>query len=111
MEARALKIAVGIAALALTGSAAASFDDKQATEVMSKAGCAACHKVDAKLVGPSYKDVAAKHKGQSDAAAMLAEKVRKGGAGVYGPIPMPPNGPEKISDDDLKALVAWILKL
>ena len=56
-----------------------------------KHNCTACHAVDKKIVGPSYKDVAAKHKGDAGAAAKLAEKVKKGGAGVYGPIPMPPN--------------------
>ena len=51
----------------------------------------ACHAVDRKLVGPSYKDVAAKYAGQKDAAATLAEKIMKGGAGVWGPVPMPAN--------------------
>ncbi len=111
MHAKKLATVFGIAALGLAASAAGSFDDKKAGEVMNKAGCAACHKVDAKLVGPAYKDVASKYKGQGDAAGKLVEKVRKGGAGVYGPIPMPPNGPEKISDGDLKELTEWILKL
>lgn len=79
-------------------------------ELAQKGGCTACHTVDKKLVGPAYKDVAAKYKGQADAAAKLAEKVRKGGSGLWGPIPMPPNGVEKINDADLKAVVAWILK-
>ena len=76
---------------------------------MVKAGCMACHMVDKKLVGPPYQQVAAKYKGQN-AAAQLAEKVRTGGKGVYGPIPMSPNGPDKISDADLHAAVEWILK-
>lgn len=79
-------------------------------ELAQKGGCTACHTVDKKLVGPAYKDVAAKYKGQADAATKLAEKVRKGGSGVWGPIPMSPNGVEKINDADLKAVVAWILK-
>jgi cytochrome c len=79
-------------------------------EMAQKAGCTACHTVDKKLVGPAYKDVAAKYKGQGDAAAKLAEKVRKGGVGVWGPIPMPPNPVEKINDADLKTVIAWILK-
>ena len=66
---------------------------------------------DKKLVGPAYKDVAAKYKGQADAAAKLADKVRKGGVGVWGPIPMPPNAVEKLNDADVKTVVAWILKL
>ncbi|MCA0326896.1 MAG: c-type cytochrome [Proteobacteria bacterium] len=77
---------------------------------MNKAGCMACHTKDKKLVGPAFKDIAAKYKGQADAPAKLAEKVRKGGSGVFGPIPMAPNGPDKISDADLKAAIDFILK-
>ncbi len=76
---------------------------------MTKAGCMACHAMDKKVLGPSFKDVAAKYKGQ-DVAAKLMEKVRKGGSGVFGPIPMAPNPPEKINDADLKAAVELILK-
>jgi len=76
---------------------------------MVKAGCMACHTVDKKLVGPSYQQVAAKYKGQ-DAATKLAQKVRTGGKDVFGPIPMSPNGPDKISDADLRTAVEWILK-
>lgn len=76
---------------------------------MTKAGCVACHTKDKKLVGPAFKDIAAKYKGQ-DATAKLIEKVRKGGSGVYGPVPMSPNPPDKINDADLKATVEWILK-
>lgn len=78
--------------------------------LMTKAGCLACHAKDKKLVGPAYKDVAAKYKGQADAVAKLMDKTRKGGAGVYGPVPMPPNPVNKISDADLKSVVEWILK-
>ena len=78
-------------------------------ESMTKAGCMACHTKDKKLVGPPFKDIAAKYKGQ-DATAKLMEKVRKGGSGVYGPIPMAPNPPDKINDADLKAAIELILK-
>ena len=95
-----------VAALAVaTGGAWASPE-----EAMNKAGCMACHAKDKKLVGPSFKDIAAKYKGQGDAVAKLSDKVRKGGAGVWGPIPMPPNPAEKISDGDLKDVVGSILK-
>jgi cytochrome c len=69
--------------------------------------CMSCHAVDKKLVGPSYKDVAAKYAGQKDAADKLAAKVIKGGSGVWGPVPMPANA--QVSPDEAKKLVAWIL--
>lgn len=69
--------------------------------------CMACHAVDKKLVGPSYKDVAAKYAGQSDAVDKLTVKVMKGGSGVWGPVPMPANA--QVNADDAKKLVVWIL--
>jgi len=78
-------------------------------DAMTKAGCMACHTKDKKLVGPPFKEIAAKYKGQSDVVAKLMEKVRKGGSGVYGPVPMAPNPPDKISDADLKAAIGKIL--
>lgn len=83
----------------------------QASEALAgKAGCVACHAKDKKLVGPAFRDISAKYKDQKDAEAKLMEKVRKGGSGNWGKIPMSPNGPEKISDGDLKTVVEWILK-
>lgn len=79
-------------------------------QIATKAGCTACHAVDKKLVGPSYRDVAAKYRGRADAAALLAERVRKGGKGVWGQVPMLPVDAAKISDADLKAVIAWVLK-
>ena len=76
---------------------------------MNKAGCMACHTKDKKLVGPSFKDIAAKYKGQ-DMVAKLMDKVRKGGSGSFGPVPMAPNTPAQINDADLKAAVEFILK-
>ena len=102
-------LATGLA-LGLTSNAMADLDDKAALALMNKAACAACHSLDKKGVGPSYREVAKKRKGQKDAAVVLAEKVRKGGSGVYGPVPMPPNPVDKISDADLKTVVAAILK-
>ena len=89
--------------------AAPAWADANAQEAMTKAGCMACHTADKKLVGPSFKDIAAKYKGQ-DVVATLMQKVRTGGKGNFGPVPMAPNGPEKISDPDLKAAVEFILK-
>ena len=98
-------LALLAAALALVATPALANPEA----AMNKAGCMACHAKDKKLVGPSFKDIAAKYKGQ-DASAKLMEKVRKGGSGVFGPIPMAPNGADKISDGDLKAAVELILK-
>lgn len=69
--------------------------------------CLACHAVDHKVVGPAYKDVAKKYAGDKTAEAKLVEKVKKGGSGVWGPTPMPPNA--AVSDADLKTLVKWVL--
>ena len=74
-----------------------------------KHNCTACHAVDKKMVGPAYKDVAKKYKGQADAGAKLAEKVKKGGSGVWGAVPMPPNA--AVPDGDINTLVAWVLKM
>lgn len=78
-----------------------------ADEALAKAkNCLSCHTVDKKLVGPSYKDVAAKYKGQGDAAAKLAAKIKSGGKGVWGEVPMPPN---QVSDEEAKKLATWVL--
>jgi len=80
-----------------------------ADEAMAKAkGCLACHTISGKLVGPAYKDVAAKYKADKDAPAKLVASVTKGSQGKWGPIPMPPN---KVTEDEAKQLVAWILSL
>jgi cytochrome c len=74
-----------------------------------KYNCTACHAVDKKVVGPAYQDVAKKYKGQAGAEAKLIEKVKKGGSGVWGPVPMPPN--TAVPDGDIKKLVEWILSM
>lgn len=71
--------------------------------------CMACHAIDSKLVGPSYKDVAKKYATQKDAADMLAAKIVKGGSGVWGAIPMPANA--QVNDAEAKKLAAWVLSL
>ena len=97
------------AALALTIAAGAvlSLPAQASDELAKKYMCLTCHTVDKKLVGPSYHDVAVKYKGDKGAEAKLAEKVKKGGVGVWGQIPMPPN--DKVPDADVKALVKWVL--
>ena len=78
-----------------------------ADEALAKAkNCMSCHAVDKKLVGPSYKDVAAKYKGDTGAAEALAAKVKAGGKGVWGQIPMPPNN---VTPEEAKKLVTWVL--
>jgi cytochrome c len=80
----------------------------QASDALAKKhNCLACHTTDKKMVGPSYKDVAAKYRGDGAAAAKLADKVKKGSQGVWGQVPMPPNA--TVPDADVQALVKWIL--
>lgn len=89
--------------------AQAKVDPKAAEALMQKDGCVACHAVDKKVIGPAYKEVAAKYKSDKTAAAKLEQKVKAGGSGVWGPVPMPPNA--QVPDADIKTLVAWILTL
>jgi cytochrome c5 len=88
---------------------AGTLDQKSAEAMMQKNGCAACHGIDKKIVGPAYVDVAAKYRGDKNALAQLTQKVKAGGSGVWGAVPMPPNA--QVSDADLKSLVSWILTL
>ena len=99
-----MKKSVLISALVAAGlvASAPAFANK---DLATKSGCMACHAVDKKLVGPSYQDVAKKYKAADE--AMLTAKVKAGGKGVWGQIPMPPN--PKVSDADMKTLVTWIL--
>jgi len=92
-----------MAAMVATGPALANAD------LAKKKNCMACHAVDTKLVGPAYKDVAAKYAGNKDAATTLVQKVLKGGSGVWGPVPMPANA--QVNEAEAKQLVAWVLSL
>jgi cytochrome c len=94
---------VAASALLMVGTAQANPD------LAKSSGCMNCHTVDKKLVGPGFKEVAAKYKGDADAEAKLAEKVKKGSTGVWGPVPMPPNS--NVSDANIKTLVQWVLSL
>jgi cytochrome c len=101
-----MKIVAGV----LVAASAVLALPAQADEALAKKyNCLACHQVNAKVVGPAYKDVAKKYKGQAGAEAMLIDKVKKGGSGVWGPVPMPPNA--AVPGADVKKLVKWILKL
>ncbi len=76
-------------------------------ELAQKKNCMACHALDKKLVGPAYKDVAAKYAKDKDAYKKLAEKIQKGGSGVWGPVPMPAN--VQVSAAEAETLAKWVL--
>jgi cytochrome c len=78
-------------------------------DLAKKSGCTACHALDKKIVGPSFKEVAAKYRNDKTAEAKLIDKVKKGGVGVWGQVPMPPN--TTVKDEDIKTLVKWVLSL
>jgi cytochrome c len=95
-------------ALAVVGLAAAGVASAQSgQDLLQKSGCTACHANDKKVVGPGYVEVATKYKGDAGAAAKLAGKVKSGGSGVWGPVPMPPH--PQLSDADIKAMITFIL--
>jgi cytochrome c len=101
-----MKTSIALAALAAALAAAPAWADEA---LAAKSGCLACHAVDKKVVGPSYKEVANKYRGDKTAPAKLEKKVKEGGVGTWGQIPMPPNS--QVSDADIKKLVAWVLSL
>ena len=94
---------------ALALSAAATFPSLADQALAQAKNCMSCHAVENKLVGPSYKDVAVKYKGDKTAADKLATKIIKGGAGVWGPVPMPANA--QVNEAEAKTLAAWVLGL
>jgi len=96
-----------LAAASLAVASSALADELE--DLMKKYGCNACHSEDKKVIGPSYKDVAAKYKGDASAVAKLSEKVKKGGSGVWGPVPMPPN--TQVPDAEIQKMVELILAL
>ena len=100
----ALTAALGTALAALFATPALANAD-----LAQKKSCMACHALEQKLVGPAYKDVAAKYAGQKDAAATLADKIQKGGVGVWGQVPMPGN--PQVSAAEAKTLAAWVLTI
>lgn len=103
---KVLLTTIAAAIMLLAGQANAA--DGQA--LAQKSGCLACHSLDKKVLGPSYKDVAAKYKGDKGAEAKLVAKVKAGGSGVWGPMPMPANSPQ-VKDEDIKTIIQWILSL
>ena len=103
---KAETLAIGATACALLVAPAVGMAATDAAPLAAKYNCQACHTADKKLVGPSYKEIAAKYAGDSGALVKLEQKVKNGGSGTWGAIPMPPNN---VPDADLKALVEWIL--
>ena len=106
MKTPVLLCAAAVAVLASTGASAA---DAQAESLAKNSGCFACHSVDKKLIGPAYKDVAAKYRGNKAAEAELVAKVKNGSKGVWGDIPMTSNA--HVKDEDIKTIVQWILSI
>ncbi len=78
-------------------------------KLAQSSGCMTCHAMDRKAIGPGYKEIAAKYRNDKSAEAKLIQKVKAGGSGIWGPAPMPPNA--HVKDDDIKAMVQWILAL
>lgn len=104
---KALLLAIVAASSMLVAAQANAAD---ASALAQKSGCLACHSVDKKVLGPAYKDVAAKYKGDKSAEAKLVAKVKAGGSGVWGPMPMPPMGAQ-VKEADITKIVQWILSL
>jgi cytochrome c len=98
---------LGAALLTLFSGAALAQSAAAAKTLASKNACLACHAVDRKVVGPAFKEVAAKHAGQPDALEKVSARIKSGGAGMYGPVPMPAQA--QLKDDELKLLAGWIL--
>jgi cytochrome c len=103
---KSLVLAIGISAFLFSGLTMATDE----MELAKKSGCMACHSLDKKVVGPAWKDVATKYKGKAGAEEALMEKIAKGGKGNWGPVPMPPYSP-RVSDEDIKKLVKYVLSL
>lgn len=97
---------LALAAILMTGSANAMAN----LELAKKSGCLACHSVEKKVIGPAWKDVAAKYKGDASMKDKLVSKVKKGGKGAWGQVPMPPYSP-RVSDGDIEKLVDFVLNL
>ncbi len=103
MKTLVTSLLVSAAMLAFAGNTLAS------EALAKKHNCLACHAIDKKLVGPSYQDVAAKYKGDAGAEAKLVTKVKNGGSGAWGQVPMPPNA--TVPEADIKTIVKWVLSI
>ena len=99
-----MRIVLPVTALLLLSAPAVAQDGGA---LIKKHGCVACHSVDKPLIGPPYREVAKKYSGQAGMEAKLVDKVKKGGSGVWGPVPMPPNA--AVPDADIQTMVKWVL--
>jgi len=106
---KALLLTIAAAGSMFVAAQANAVDAAAAQALAQKSGCLACHSIDKKVLGPSYKDVAAKYAADGGAAEKLAKKIKSGGAGVWGPIPMPPH--PQVSDADSKAMATYVMSV
>lgn len=102
-----MKSVFALAAVAAAMLASPAFAADAGLDLATKKNCLACHAMDKKVVGPAYQEVATKYKGDKTAVAKLSEKIIKGGSGVWGPVPMPPNA--QVNADEAKQLATWVL--
>jgi len=109
MKARWLCIPA-MAAFMVAGQANAELGKDDALALAKKSGCLACHSIEKKVVGPAWKDVSAKYKGDASQKARLVAKIKAGGKGVWGQVPMPPYSP-RVADKDIEALVGFVLSI
>ncbi len=98
------------AAVLMAGQANAALDQAAALDLAKKSGCLACHSIEKKIVGPAWKDVGAKYKGDASMKDKLVAKVKAGGKGVWGQVPMPPYSP-RVPDENIAQLVEFVLSL
>jgi cytochrome c len=103
-------VSSAIAAILLAGQAQAELSQDEALALAKKSGCLACHSIEKKVVGPAWKDVSAKYKGVDGKKAELVAKVKTGGKGVWGQVPMPPYSP-RVADADIESLVGFVLSI
>ncbi len=99
-----------MAAFLVAGQANAELSKDDALALAKKSGCLACHSIEKKVVGPAWKDVSAKYKGDASMKAKLIDKVKKGGKGVWGQVPMPPYSP-RVADADIEKLVGFVISI
>jgi cytochrome c len=99
---------IAMAAALSVSSAAIAADDGET--LLRKHGCDTCHSVDNKVVGPAFREIAGKYRGDSKALAMLEKKMRKGGSGAWGSMPMPPVA-KSVSDENIRTIIKWVLSL